>query len=310
VQSASVAVNGTLGFNGSGVNGLEIEGYAPRDQDDQRARANWVGPRYFETLGIPIVQGREFSMNDTIGTAGVIIINQTMARHYFGDTSALGKRIRFNKKDYVVIGVARDAKYRELRESTPRMLYFAFLQSPGGVNNIEVRTLTSPLAVADTLRKAVREVDPHLDASDLITLSDRIDQKLTPEYLVADITGFFSSLTVLLVCIGIYGTLAYAIAGRTNEIGIRIALGARRASVVLMVMRDVLWMLAAGLVVGILAVLAAGRLIASLLFGLKPNDAATIVFSATLLIIVALAAGYLPARRASRVDPVTALRFE
>jgi ABC-type antimicrobial peptide transport system permease subunit len=149
-----------------------------------------------------------------------------------------------------------------------------------------------------------------LDVSDLITLSDRIDQKLTPEYLVADITGFFSSLTVLLVCIGIYGTLAYAIAGRTNEIGIRMALGAQRASVVLMVMRDVLWMLAAGLVVGILAVLAAGRLIASMLFGLQPNDVSTIAFSATLLVIVALAAGYLPARRASSVDPVTALRFE
>jgi predicted permease len=310
VQSASVAVNATLGFSGSGVNGLEIEGYTPKNPDDRRARANWVGPRYFETLGIPLLHGREFSMVDTLNSAGVVIVNQTMARYYFGDESALGRRIRFNKRDYEIVGVVRDAKYRELRESTPRMLFFAFLQNPAGVSNLEVRTAGAALPLAETVRKVVREVEPNLDAFDVTTLSKRIDQKLTPEYLVADISGFFSSLTLLLVCIGIYGTLAYAVAGRTNEIGLRMALGARRTSVVFMILRDILWTLLAGIAAGVVGILAVGRLVASVLFQVTPRDPGTIGFAVLLVTLVALLAGYIPARRASRLDPVGALRLD
>ena len=222
----------------------------------------------------------------------------------------MGQRLRFNKKEYGIIGVARDAKYRDLRESTPRILYFAFLQNPPGLNNLEVRTAGSPLALASAVREAIRNVDASLDVQDVVTLSSRIDRKLIRERLVADISGFFSGLTLLLVSIGIYGTLAYAVAGRTNEIGVRMALGAKPASIQLMVLREIFWTLATGLVFGLFTVLACGRLVASLLFGLKPTDPPTIVFAVLLLSIVALAAGYSPARRASRVDPVGALRFE
>jgi predicted permease len=310
VRSASVSFNATLGDTGSGVYGLEIEGYTPRSKEDQQARADWVGPDYFETLGIPLLQGREFSLTDTANSERVVIINQTMARYYFGDRPAVGQRLHFNKKEYEIIGVARDAKYRELRESTPRMLYFAFLQNPAGLNTLEVRTTGSPLALAGAVREAIRDVDARLNVRGVVTLSSRIDRKLTREYLVADLSGFFSGLTLLLVSIGIYGTLAYAVAGRTNEIGVRMALGAKPASILLMILREIFWTLATGLLFGVLAVLACGPLVASLLFGLRPADPPTIVFAALLLGIVALAAGYIPARRASRVDPVAALRFE
>jgi len=310
IRSATVAVNATLGLAGSGVYGLEIEGYTPKNEDDQRARANWVGPRYFETLGMSVLQGREFSMADTLNSSGVVIVNQTMARHYFGEESAIGKRIRFNKRDHEIVGVVRDAKYRELREVSPRMVFFAFLQYPNGVRNVEVRTDDNPLAFAETVRSAIKQVDPQLDAFEVATVAQRIDRKLTPEYLVADISGFFSGLTLLLVCIGIYGTLSYSVAGRTNEIGVRMALGAKRSSVLLLILRDILWTLIAGLAVGLAGALAAGRVVESLLFGLKPNDPVTLTFVVLLVAAVALLAGYIPARRATRVDPVSALRAE
>jgi ABC-type antimicrobial peptide transport system permease subunit len=190
------------------------------------------------------------------------------------------------------------------------MLFFAFLQNPAGVSNLEVRTAGAALPLAETVRKVVREVEPNLDAFDVTTLSKRIDQKLTPEYLVADISGFFSSLTLLLVCIGIYGTLAYAVAGRTNEIGLRMALGARRTSVVFMILRDILWTLLAGIAAGVVGILAVGRLVASVLFQVTPRDPGTIGFAVLLVTLVALLAGYIPARRASRLDPVGALRLD
>jgi predicted permease len=208
VSSASVSFNGTLGDTGTGVSGLEIGGYTPQSKEDQRARADWVGPDYFRTLGISLLQGREFSRADTATSNSVAIINQTMARHYFGDRPAVGRWLRFNKKEYEIVGVARDAKYGELRESTPRMLYFAFLQNPPGLNNLEVRTVGSPLAFAGAVREAVRDVDPRLDVQGIVTLSSRIDRHLIREHLVADLSGFFSLVTLLLVSIGIYGTWA------------------------------------------------------------------------------------------------------
>jgi predicted permease len=257
-----------------------------------------------------VLQGREFSMADTLNSARVVVVNQTMARHYFGEESAIGKRIRFNKRDHEIIGVVRDAKYRELREVSPRMVFFAFLQYPGAVNNVEIRTDDNPLAFAETVRSAIKQVDSQLDAFEVATMKQRIDRKLTPEYLVADISGFFSGLTLLLVCIGIYGTLSYSVSARTNEIGVRMALGAKRASVLLLILRDILWTLIAGLAVGLAGALAAGRVVASLLFGLKPHDPVTLAFAVSLVAAVALIAGYIPARRASRVDPVMALRAE
>lgn len=310
VQAASVSFNGTLSDSSSGVGGLKIDGYVPQTPEDQRAKANWVTPGYFETTGIPLLDGRDFSMSDNNAAQKVAIVNQTLVRHYFGNARAIGRRFEFNKGAYEIIGVAKDAKYIDLREPSPRLVYFGALQRQGGIHSLEVRTAGSPLAFAGALQAAIREIDPRLRIAEVSTLGERIDRKLGREYLVADIAGFFGGLTLFLVSIGIYGTLAYTVAQRTNEIGIRMALGAEPASVMKMVLRDILLLLAAGLGTGVVAVAVCGRLVESLLFGLKPTDLTTIALAASVLTAIALTAGYLPARRASRVDPLTALRFE
>src|SRR5581483_5217245 len=258
----------------------------------------------------PLLEGREFSEADNSTAQKVAIINQAMARHYFGERRAVGRRFEFNSEQYEVIGIAKNAKYLDLRESTAPFVYFAVLQNNSEIHSLELRTAGSPLAFAGAVRVAIEKVDPFLRIDEITTLEKRIDQRLSREFLVADIAGFFSGLTLLLVSIGTYGTLAYTVARRTNEIGIRMALGARAASVVRGVLRDLLWVLILGLGAGVVAALAAGRLVASLLFGLRPADLSTIALSVLVLSAATLAAGYIPARRASRVDPATALRFE
>jgi len=298
-----------LADDGSGVNGLKFDGYPPT-REDQRAQANWVGPNYFKTSGIPMLDGREFSLADNSKAQKVAILNHTIVRHYFGKRSAVGKRFEFNKEQYEIIGVAKDAKYVDLRESNVPFVYFAALQSNSEIQSLELRTQSSPLAVAGAVRDAIRKADPHLRIAEITTLEKRIDQKLALEFLVTDIAGFFGGLTLLLVSIGVYGTLAYSVAQRANEIGIRMALGARAGPVLRMILRDVFCVLVLGLAAGVAAALVVGRLVASMLFGLKPTDLSTIALAASVLSAATLAAAYIPARRASRLDPATALRFE
>ncbi len=273
-------------------------------------RRHFSWPKYFETLGIPLLEGREFSLADNSNARKVAILNQTMARHYFGNRPAVGKRFEFNKEQYEIVGVAKDAKYLDLRESNVPLVYFAALQNSSEIHSLEVRTTSSPLAVANAVRNAVREVDPHLRIGDITTLEKSIDQKLAREFLVANIAGFFSGLTLLLVFIGIYGTLAYAVARRTNEIGIRMALGARKSDVLQLVVGQGMVLAFAGLALGIVGALGLTRFLASLLYGVKPSDALTFVAVSFILIAVAFLASYIPARHAMKVDPMVALRYE
>jgi predicted lysophospholipase L1 biosynthesis ABC-type transport system permease subunit len=256
------------------------------------------------------LEGREFSRADDAHTGKVAIVNSVMARHYFGSQSAVGRRFEFNKDQYEIIGVARDAKYQGLREPTPRFIYFAALQSNSPVHSLEIRTTGSPLAVAGAVRVAIREVDSRLRIGDVATLETLMDQKLAREFLVTDIAGFFGGLTLLLVAVGVYGTLAYTVARRTDEIGLRIALGARASAVLRIVLGDILLTLLMGLAGGIAAALVAGRLVASMLFGLESTDPTTIALAILLMTAATLAAGYVPARRALRIEPMAALRVE
>jgi predicted permease len=309
VKIASVSFNEILANESSGVMGISFDGYsAPKEP--QKIGANWVGPNYFATSGIAILEGREFSYSDNAGTQRVAIINETMARKYIGSGRALGHQLQLNNQRYEVIGIAKDAKYMDLRESASQFVYFAGLQNSSDIHSLEVRTIGSPLAIAGAVRSAVHEVDPLLRIGEITTLSRRVDQELAREFLIADIATFFSVLTLLLVSIGIYGTLAYAVARRTSEIGIRIALGAQAAAVLRLILRDVLWMLVVGLVAGLSAALAVGQLLSSMFFGLKPTDVPTIGLAVLVLCATTLAAAYFPARRASRVDPSTALRLQ
>ena len=309
VHAASVSFHEILANDSSGVTGLKFEGYPPT-KEAQRAEANWVGPQYFETSGIPVLKGREFSQADNSNSQKVAILNQTMARKYFGNGSAVGKRFEFNNKPYEIIGVARDAKYVGLRESNVPLVYFAALQTNSEIHSLEVWTPGSPLAIAGAVRDAVREADPHLRIGVIMTLEKRVNQKLAPEFLVADITGFFSGLTLLLVFIGIYGTLAYAVACRTNEIGIRMAFGARKSDVLQLVVGQGMVLVFVGLALGTFGALGLTRLLTSLLYGVKPSDALTFVAGSFILTTVAFVASYIPARRAAKVDPMVALRYE
>jgi predicted permease len=308
VRSASVSLNEILANESSGVTGISFDGYPAKKP--QKTGANWVGPNYFATSGIALIEGREFSNSHNAEAQRVAIINETMARKYFGSGRAVGHQFQLNNQRYEVIGVAKDAKYMDLRESASQFVYFAALQNSSDIHSLEVRTIGSPLAIASAVRSAVHEVDPLLRIGEITTLARRVDQELAREFLIADIATFFSSLTLLLVSIGIYGTLAYAVARRTSEIGIRMALGAQIAAVLRLILMDVLWMLVVGLVAGLAAALAVGQLLSSMLFGLKPTDMSTIGLAVLVLCATTLAAAYFPARRASRVDPATALRLQ
>jgi len=310
VRSASVSFIGALGDGGSQICCLQIDGYTPANREDQRVHSDWVGPDFFRTLAIPLMAGREFSAADTPAAPKVAVINESMARHYFADRPAVGRQFRWGDNRMEIVGVVKDSKSQELREGAQRTVYFPLLQRHAQVTALEIRTAGSPLAFAGAVRQAIREVDPKLHIGEITSMEARIDRKLATEHLLAELSGFFSGLTLLLVSIGIYGTLAYSVARRTNEIGIRMALGAQAGTVLRMVLGDILLLLAAGVVLGVGGVLACGRMIASMLFGLTATDALTIALAGLVLILVSLAAGYIPARRASRVDPLTALRFE
>jgi predicted permease len=310
VRSASFSFIGALGDGGSGICCIEIDGYTPANREDQQAHADWVGPDHFRTLRIPLLAGREFSASDTATSPKVAVVNETLERHYFGSGPAVGRQFRWGHGAIEIVGIVKDSKYRDLRETTQRVVYFPLLQGQNEWGTLEVRTVGSPLAMAGAIRKAIGEVDPRLHIGEIISMAGRVDRKVATERLLAELSGFYSGVTLLLVSVGVYGTLAYSVARRTNEIGIRMALGAQRIAVLSMVLRDIVRLLAPGVVIGVAAVLAGGRLIAALLFGLKATDGGTIAVAAAVLFAVALAAAYIPARRASRVDPLTALRFE
>jgi ABC-type antimicrobial peptide transport system permease subunit len=268
-----------------------------------------VGPDYIRTAGMTLLAGRDFSLADTAQSQNVVIVNQTMATRYFARDHPIGRRVRFNKADYTIVGVVKDAKYSTLRETTPPFIYFPTLQTQSGIGHLEIRTTgVAPLTLTAAIRPIVRDLDSHLSTGAPATLSEQIDRKLGREHLVADLAAFFGALTLVLLSIGVYGTLAYTVAQRTREIGLRLALGARRTSIVTMVCRQLATVVVLGIGIGVTAVLVAGRVVKPLLFGLAPTDPWTIAGALVLLVGVSLFAGGLPARRACRLDPATVLR--
>ena len=281
-----------------------------------------VNPGYFATLGIPIVAGRAFTAQDAQATGpssfAVAVVNESFARKYFPGREPIGQRFGLvndmqpvNPEDIEVVGVIPDKKYRDLRESPPAQAFFPYLEDPHfRFMNIYLRTQGDPRQLENQLLERMRQFDPHVPVVRLQTVDEQIGFSLRTERLVASLSGIFGGLATVLAVIGLYGVMSYAVTRRTREIGIRIALGTLRGNVIAMVMREAFILIGTGLAAGFLLALALANLIGSLLYGLNPRDPLTFIGSAIVLTLAAGFAGFLPALRASGVDPTTALRQE
>jgi predicted permease len=302
VESASFAAVPPL--SGGGWNGdIQVEGYTPRPDENPEAHFNAITPKHFLTLRTPILLGRDFTERDSANAPAVVIVNEAFAKRFYGGASPLGKRV--NKAE--VVGVVKDMKYRTFRQEIPPTAYWPRAQSknPATWGDFFVRG-----RLATPVEGAVREIDQNLRVDKLRTLEEHVDNTILQERLLAWLAGFFGLVALIASCLGIYGMTAFQVTRRTNEIGIRIALGARGPQVVWAVLKEVLGLLLIGLAIGVPAALLLTRFAENLLFGLKPADAATYVTAAILLGVVAVAAGAVPAVRAARVDPMVALRYE
>ena len=295
------------------VNSIVVEGHAPEEAEAGGPQFNTIGPDYFRALRIPFVAGRDFSSGDHAAAPKVAIVNETMARHYFPHGAAVGKRFAFAepgaKPDIEIVGIVKDSRYVDLREKTPRYVYLPVAQREPFSLTLHVHTAGDPLAMANTVRAMVRSLDPNLPVYDITTLEAQVDGSLSQQRLMASLTAWFGGLATVLAAVGIYGILAFAVARRTREIGIRMALGAEAADV-LSLLRQTAAMVLTGLLLGVAAAAVLGRLIASVLYGVKPLDPVVLVGACAMLAAMALAASYIPARRAALTDPLSALRHE
>lgn len=275
-----------------------------------------VGPNYFKTFEIPVLAGRDFAPSDRAGTPKVVIINEAMARQYFSDRNPMGKHLTVpgwngDPSWKEIVGVVKDAQNRGLRESPTPMIYLPLFQFPDeALITFEVRTAISPLSVSNAIQRAVKATELRLPVFDIKTLNEQVDDSLVQERLIASLSGLFGALALLLAAVGLYGLMTYATNRRTGEIGIRMALGATRGQIAGMVLEETLLLVLAGLAIGVPAAMASSHLIRSELYGLRTNDPLTILIAGLMMAGIAVFAAYLPARRASRVDPMVALRTE
>jgi predicted permease len=275
---------------------------------------NAVGQHFFTALGLPILQGRGFGPQDTEKTQKIAVISETMARKFFPDQSPLGKRFGLGSakksNEIEIIGVVADAKYQSLDEAPQPMAYYPHSQNTSYMNNFEVAVSGDAAPILTTISQAIKEVNPNLPIDEIATLSDHVERSLVQQKLIARLAAFFGLVALLLACIGLYGLLSYAVARRTNEMGIRLALGAQPGTVRRMVLGEGMQLVAIGLAVGLVGAWGVTRLLNDLLYGLSPTDPLTIATATAVLAMVAAVAAYWPARRASRVDPLSALREE
>lgn len=272
-----------------------------------------VGPNYFKTLQTPVLSGRDFTGADQAGAPRVAVINEAMARDYFGDANPIGRHVNAPGWDtswFEIVGVVQDMKTHSLREQSTPMIYLPLYQAPEGLATFEVRTLTTPLSVSNAIRKVIKAIDSRVPIYDIKTLDEQVDDSLVQERLVASLSSLFGLLALILAAVGLYGLMTYAVNRRTGEIGIRMALGATREQIAGMILRETLQLVLIGLGIGIPAAIAAARLIKAELYGLKSDDPITLVITISIMAGVAVCAAWLPARRASRVEPMVALRTE
>jgi predicted permease len=256
--------------------------------------------------------GRDIGPQDTAASLHIAVMNETMARKYFGNANPIGKKLEFDKHNIEIIGVAHDARDHELRgEVAPRFYLPATqLTTPNPVINFEIMTVGSPSAVADSVRQLLKNFDANVPVNSVRTLNELTERTISQEVLIGRLSSFFAGLALLLAAIGLYGVLSYSVAGRTREIGVRMALGARRSSVLSMVLKEAGKLVVLGVLIGIPASFLSSRLFSSMLFGLGRYDLVSMATVIAILVGIALLASFIPARRATKVDPMVALRYE
>jgi len=311
VRAAGLSAQTPL--DGGWGDAIHAPGYVAPSNEQKFVSRDAFSPGYLDTMGATLLAGRDFLPRDEANAAKVAILNEAAARTYFGGENPIGKRFGFGldgPTDIEVVGVVRDMKYRGLRAPVERVVYTPLMQTPSAGISVEVRTHDDPLVLTAPVRAVVGKLMPGRPIAQFDTMDIAVENQLMPERLVATLSSFFGALAALLAAVGLYGLTSYAVAQRTGEIGIRMALGADRADVQWQVMRDVLSLVAAGAVAGIAAATATSRVVAGLLYGVTPHDPAAIAAAVAVLMVAGLVAGWVPARRASRVDPMTALRNE
>jgi len=308
----SVTLTAVVPVSGGGERrGVQLEGYQPQTGEDTELNTNTVGSNYFRTMGIPIVAGRDFNSQDKEGTPRVLIVNEELARRYFGG-SALGKRLRFGSDPTFneIVGVARNAKHRSLREAPLPVIYIPLSQEYRGGMTLMVRTAGNPAGVVGAVRNEMRTLNKDVPLFSVATMPERIGDQLATDRMMAVLLSVFGGGGLLLASIGIYGVMGYAVAQRTHEIGIRIALGAEQRDILKLIVGQGLVLILIGVSLGLALAFAATRVLQSVLFGVSASDPVTFGSVVMLLVGVALLACYLPARRATKVDPLVALRYE
>ena len=295
---------------------IAIDGPAPGPEKDRGIRINQVTDRYFETIGTRLLAGRSFTPRDQSGSLRVAILNETAARAFFGTESPLGRKVNFPgqrvQDPYEIVGIVADARYQDLRTPDKPMFYVPLEQAIDPITSavLFVRGTGDVTRLVPSIRASVAETVPGGFVSGIATIEQQVEMSLVRERMLALLATFFAALALLLACIGLYGVMAYRVARRTREIGIRIAIGARQRSVVWMMVRETLLLVTIGAALGTLASLGVNHFVAAQLFGVTPRDPAAIAVALSVLGCVTLIAGYVPARHASRIDPVKALRAE
>ena len=292
---------------------VDVPGYAAQPKEHPLAYVNAIGPNYFATLGSNLIRGREFTSRDRAGSPSVAIINQQMARKYWPGRDPIGQRFKtsaLNNAETEVVGLVGDSIYRDLRESKQEILYVPLLQGNFTSATLHLRIQGDPARVFNELRRQASAVDRSAPLYGMRTLETQIDDTLSAQRLLTYVSTVLGGLAMLLASIGLYSVLANTVSQRVREIGIRMALGAHPRQVIGLVVRDTLWMIGVGLVVGIPIALGASRWLGSYLFEIKPNDPVTFIAIAAVLVVAGIAAALVPSRRASHVDPVIALRYD